>query len=303
MLTLPSRAVETSPLYFSKSEDNTLLLSRSATRFVRAPISSDAPVDVSSAEIEPGALTILLQLIGSLSILLLIPLFEMKLPNDPKIYLFLGLSIIFYTISDRVNTTVRSGIEASTFSVITQLSTVFMIVAGVLFFKEPFVLNKFIGAILIVFSNVLIFFKKGNGKPNKYVLLGIFANVCFSIALFLDVNNSDKFNLPIYVASTLGIPTILIAVFEKIKFSDIKEEYKNGNKKAILITAITWSLSIVAQLRAYQLGEVSIVAPLCALSVILNVIVGYFFLKEKDDMLKKIIAALLIILGIILIKV
>ena len=46
---------------------------------------------------KPGALTILLQLIGSLSILLLIPLFEMKLPNDPKIYLFLGLSIIFYT--------------------------------------------------------------------------------------------------------------------------------------------------------------------------------------------------------------
>ena len=252
---------------------------------------------------KPGALTILLQLISSLSILLLIPFFEMKIPNDPKIYLFLGLSIIFYTISDRVNTTVRSGIEASTFSVITQLSTVFMIVAGVLFFKEPFVLNKFIGAILIVFSNVLIFFKKGNGKPNKYVLLGIFANVCFSIALFLDVNNSDKFNLPIYVALTLGIPTILIAIFEKIKFSDIKEEYKNGNKKAILITAITWSLSIVAQLRAYQLGEVSIVAPLCALSVILNVIVGYFFLKEKDDMLKKIIAALLIILGIILIKV
>ena len=109
--------------------------------------------------------------------------------------------------------------------------------------------------------------------------------------------------MPIYVASTLGIPTILIAIFEKIKFSDIKEEYKNGNKKAIWITAITWSLSIVAQLRAYQLGEVSIVAPLCALSVILNVIVGYFFLKEKDDMLKKIIAALLIILGIILIKV
>ena len=244
---------------------------------------------------KPGALTMLLQLIGSLSILLLIPLFEMKLPNDPKIYMFLGLSIIFYTISDRVNTTVRSGIEASTFSVITQLSTVFMIVAGVLFFKEPFVLNKFIGAILIVFSNILIFFKKGNGKPNKYVLLGILANVCFSIALFLDVNNSDKFNLPIYVASTLGIPTILIAIFERIKFSDIKEEYKNGNKKAIWITAVSWSLSILAQLRAYQLGSVSIVAPLCALSVILNVIVGYFFLKEKDNMLKKIIAAILII--------
>ena len=252
---------------------------------------------------KPGALTILLQLIGSLLILLLIPFFEMKLPNDPKTYLFLGLSIIFYTISDRVNTTVRSGIEASTFSVITQLSTVFMIVAGVLFFKEPFVLNKFIGAILIVFSNILIFFKKGNGKPNKYVLLGILANICFTIALFLDVNNSDNFNLPIYVTISLGMPAILITIFERIKFSELKDEYKNGNKKAIWITSISWALSILFQLRAYQLGEVSIVAPLCALSVILNVVVGYFFLKEKDNMLKKIIAAILIIFGIILIKV
>lgn len=101
----------------------------------------------------------------------------------------------------------------------------------------------------------------------------------------------------------MGIPAILIFIFEKIKISDIKEEFKNGNQKAILITAITWSLSVVFQLRAYQLGNVSIVAPLCALTVILNVIVGYFLLKERDNMFKKVIATLLIILGIVLIKI
>lgn len=252
---------------------------------------------------KPGSLTILLELIASIFSLLLIPFFEMRFPNNPLVYLFLGLSIIFYTITDRLNTTVRSGVEASTFSVINQLSTVFMIIAGVLFFKEPIIINKIIGAFLIVFSNVLIFFKKGNLKPNKYVILGIISNLCFSIALFLDVNNSDYFNLPMYVATTLGVPIILIFIFEKIKFKDIKEEYRNGNKKALWITAISWSLSIVAQLRAYQLGEVSLIAPLCALSVILNVIVGYFFLKEKENLPKKIIAAILIILGIVLIKV
>ena len=252
---------------------------------------------------KPGSLTILLELIASIFVLLLMPFFEMRFPNNPLVYVFLGLSIIFYTITDRLNTTVRSGIEASTFSVINQLSTVFMIIAGVLFFKEPVIINKIIGAFFIVFSNILIFFKKGNLKPNKYVILGVISNICFSIALFLDVNNSDYFNLPLYVAITLGAPTILIFIFERIKFKDIKEEYENGNKKALWITAITWSLSIVSQLRAYQLGEVSIVAPLCALSVILNVIVGYFLLKEKENLPKKIIAAILIILGIILIKV
>lgn len=252
---------------------------------------------------KPGALTVLLQIIGALAVLLVSPLFEIKFPTDIKVYVFLGLALIFYSISDRLNTTVRAGIEASTFSMIKQLSTVFMIFAGLIFLKEPFVINKFIGAILIIASNILIFYKKGEGKPNKYIILGIIANICYTIALFLDVNISNNFNLPFYITISLGIPAILIAIIEKIKITDIKNEFINGNRKAICVTGITWSLSILVQLRAYQLGEVSVVAALCALSVILNVIFGYFFQNEKENLTKKIIAALFIILGIILIKV
>lgn len=250
-----------------------------------------------------GALTILLEFIGTVTVLFAIPFFEMKFPTDPKVYIFLTLAIVFYAINDRLNTTVRSGMEASTFSIIKQLSSVFMIFAGILFFKEEFILNKFIGAILIILSNVLIFYKKERTKPNKYVLLGILANLFYAIALFLDVNISESFNLPIYVAISLGLPTILIALAERIKPKEIINEFKVGNKSAILLTAITWSYMILAQLIAYQLGNVSIVAPLCALTVILNVIVGYIFLKEKDNLVRKIISAFLIILGIILIKV
>ena len=51
-----------------------------------------------------------------------------------------------------------------------------------------------------------------------------------------------------------------------------------------------------------KLGKVTIVAPLSSLGVILNVIVSYLFLKEKDNLFKKIIASLLVMLGIFLIK-
>lgn len=252
---------------------------------------------------KPGALTVLLEFIATITILLLCPFFEIKFPTDPKVYIFLSLSIIFYAITDRLNTTVRNGLEASTFSMIKQLSTVFMIFAGLFFFKEPFIINKFIGAVLIILSNIIIFYKKGEGKPSKYVILGIISNIFFSLALFFDVNISDNFNLPFYVSMTLGISAILIFIFERIKFSDIRTEFKNGNRKSILITAITWSLAIIAQLRAYQLGNVGVVAPFCSLTVILNVIMGYFLLKERDNMLKKFICAILIILGIVLIKI
>ncbi len=252
---------------------------------------------------KPGALTILLELIGTALVLLFCPFFEIRFPSDLKVYVLLGLSIIFYAISDRVNTTVRSGIEASTFSMLKQLSTTFMIIAGFVFFKEKIILTKLLGAVLIVFSNFLVFFQKGKLKFNRYILFGILANFSFTIALFLDVNISDHFNLPFYVAMTLGIPAILIAILEKVKISDLQNELKNGNKKAILLTGITWSLSIVSQLRAYQLGNVSVVAPLCAVTVILNVIFGYFFLNEKEHLVKKLIAAILILISVVLIKI
>lgn len=186
-----------------------------------------------------GALTILLQMTAGIVALLLCPLFGFKFPTDISVYTMLAISIVFYAITDRVNTTVRSGIEASTFSMLKQLSTTFMIFAGLIFFKEEFVLTKFIGAMLIIFSNVIIFYKKGKFEFNKYLLLGVFGNISFTVALFLDVNISDNFNLPFYVALTLIIPALLIMVFERIKPSEVKNEFVNGNKKAILVTAIS----------------------------------------------------------------
>lgn len=249
-----------------------------------------------------GALTVLIQFIGGMTALLFSIFFEYKFPTDWKIYLLLGIACVFYALSDRTNTVVRSGIEASTFSIIKQLSTVFMIMAGLLFFKEKFIWKKVIGSILIIFSNILIFYKKGNQKIDKYVLLGIFSSIISSIALFLDVNNSNNFNFAFYASLTLLVPAIFITSVERIKISAIKNKFNNKNWKAILITGICCGLTLVVQLRAYQLGETTSVAPLCALTVIGNVIVGYALLKEKDNLLKKLIAACLIIISVFLIK-
>lgn len=249
-----------------------------------------------------GALTVLMQVIAAISVLLLCPFFQFKFPRDFRVYLFLGIAIIFYAISDRMNTFIRAGIEASTFSIIQQLSTVFMIMAGLLFFKEAFVVSKMIGAMLIVFSNILIFYKKGRIRFNKYVVFGILSNMAYTVGLFLDVNISESFNLAFYVALTLIVPALLIFLFERIKVSMMQKEFADGNKRAILITGISWGAMIVTQLRAYQLGQVTSVAPLCALAVILNVLAGYLFLKEKDNLLKKLIAALFIMVSIILIQ-
>ena len=248
-----------------------------------------------------GAMIVLLDGLAGLFCLILIPLFKLKLPTNIWTYFFLTIACIFYALNDRLGTTARKGIQASTFSMLKQLSTVFMIFASFIFFKEKFIITKFIGAILIVFSNLLVFYDK-NFKLDKYTLYGLLASICTTISLFIDVNYSDEFNLPIYVAITLLVPALLIFIFERIKIKDMITEFKTSDKSIFASTIISSALMLTLKLYAYDLGEVMIVAPLCSLTIILNVFAGIIFFEEKTKIPQKIISALLIIFALILIK-
>ena len=76
--------------------------------------------------------------------------------------MLLGIACIFYAIADRINTTARRGLEVSIYSILGQLSTVFLILWGIIFFKETIVLKKIIGALLILMGNILVIYKKVN---------------------------------------------------------------------------------------------------------------------------------------------
>ena len=250
-----------------------------------------------------GALTVLLQFLGGISVLLFVPFFKIQFPSNYITWILLGFACIFYAIADRVNTTARRGLDVSTYSILGQLSTVFLIIWGIVFFKETIILKKIIGAVLILIGNIIVLYKKGKFELNKYVFFSLLGNLAMSIGISLDVGISDKFNMPIYVAITLILPSLMIFLVDRVKIKDVIKEFKEGNKKSILMIGLSWGIMIIVMLRAYQFGSVTTIAPITSVTTILNVFAAYFLLKEKDSMLKKILAALIVILGIVLIKI
>ena len=121
--------------------------------------------------------------------------------------------------------------------------------------------------------------------------------------MLINVNISDNFNLGIYTIITVSIPALLIFIFERHSLQEIKKEFKRYNKIEFLISAFTWCIMLISSVRAYQIGNVSVVAPLLTLTAILNTIYEYFVSKNKTKIYQKIIAAILIIFGVILIKI
>ena len=249
-----------------------------------------------------GSLTILIEVFTFLFSILFIPVFEFKFATSSSIYLTLIVVAVLYSFTDRLNIEARYGLDPSTFSMLKQLSTVFLVIFGIIFLNEEIVIKKLVGAFLIIFSNILLTFKKGKIVINKYFIMSFISNLLFAIAMLINVNISDNFNLGIYTMITVGSPAIILFFAEKHKVQDIINEYNACDKKKFIIASFCWTLMLVSSVRAYQLGSVSVVAPLLTLTAILNVIYEYFIGKDKEEFIKKLFIALLILIGVLLIK-
>lgn len=245
-----------------------------------------------------GVATIILQVIAGISVLLLLPFFPFVIPDNIGAYLLILLAIIFYALNDRMQTTVRKNLDVSVYSVMDQLNKVFLIIYGIVIFQEAIVADKLIGGGLILVANVILFYRKGKIKINNYVMLNVGAAFLFATATVIDIDISKQFNLPFYIMVTLIIPALLIQIFERHSAKEIAEEYNSKRKNYYLITGISWGALIFFIIRAFQTSEVIFIAPLLATSVLLNVLVASILHKEKTNLARKIIASVMVILGV-----
>ena len=153
--------------------------------------------------------------------------------------------------------------------------------------KEEVVLNKVLGALIIIIANVILAYNKGKFQVNKYFIMAIVANFFFAVAMLLNVGISDHFNLAFYTWMTVTGPAIIISILGKHSINDLKKEFKLYDKPRFFVSAFAWALMLNASIRAYQLGSVIVVASLFCLTPILNSLAELIFHGNKDRFVQK----------------
>ncbi len=246
------------------------------------------------------AATVVLQFAAAASMVFLIPFFPFKYSANPQSYVLILVACFFYALFDRLQTVIRKNLEVSQYSIISQIFFVFLIVYGVVLFHDPLPLSRIVGACIILAGNFLLIYRKGNFKPNKYVWLALAANFLGATAATVDIGLSGKFNLPFYIMCTFFLSGTIVMAIDRMPLGKVLYEFTSGNKTRFLITGALWGLSTYFALKAFQFGKVSEIVPLQATSVLLNVVVAYLLLHERDAIAKKVLAACLVIAGIIL---
>ena len=130
---------------------------------------------------DAGSLTILLELFTAFFSLFFIPFFKLTISHNPHTYLILIVVIVIYAFTDRLNIEARYGLSTSTFSMLKQLSSVFLVILSFVILKEKVVITKVVGASLILIANVgLAVDKDGKFKINKYFLMSLASNILFA---------------------------------------------------------------------------------------------------------------------------
>ena len=247
-------------------------------------------------------LTLLLEGFTALFSLLLVFMFPIQFSTSIWTYITLGIVCVIYAVTDRLNIEARYGLEPSSFSMLKQLSTVFIIIFGIVFMKQELVIHRLFGALIIVVANLLLAFNKGKFRFNKYFIMCIISNILFAIAMLINMNISSEFNVALYTFFTVGIPFCVISLVNRIKIKDLKKEFNLYNKKLFIFSALMWCLMLISSVKAYELGNVVIVASFLALTSILNSIVELIFNKDRKTFYKKLLIGILIVIGVVLVK-
>ena len=218
-------------------------------------------------------------------------------------YLVLTIACVFYGVFERYRFKVMKNIDISLFSIILTLAPVTAFIGSSILYKEPLTSIKIIGGALIIFSNILVAFqpnKQRNKSDKKFVGLATIISIFLGIAWMLDKSGAGYFGTPVYSILVWFLP-ISIIFLPYIKISNISFELKTASWKIIALAFLN-SAGYYLQLKALTLGEATRVIPIVHASLIFTVLLGIFFLKEKENKIQKIIAGIACFLGVVLLS-
>ena len=180
-------------------------------------------------------------------------------------------------------------------------STVLTAIIAMIFLGESVTVPKVTGLIVITVGTYLMIGKK-DGEPETKkgagwfvfgALSAVFAALT-SVLAKVGIRNVES-NLATAIRTAVVLVMAWLTVFATGKTGKIKETPKN-ELIFIVISGILTGASWICYYKALQLGEVSVVAPIDKLSIVVTVVFSYIVFKEKL-MLKSFMGFLMTIVG------
>jgi drug/metabolite transporter (DMT)-like permease len=219
------------------------------------------------------------------------------LPRNYLAWVFMFIAALFYGLYERGRFVSAKLLDASTLSVVAYVSLVVAFIGSLFLYNETLTLAKVFGSLLIVISLILVSIQ--NNVRKKITLKGIL--ICVGIFTFLglawmlDKKGATFFEPNTYSIFVWTVPLAII-YFPYVKTRELVYELRLSSWRFVILAGLN-VVGYYLQLQALKMADATRVIPLIQLSTLVTVILGILLLGEKDNIWRKIIAAIIGLAG------
>ena len=196
--------------------------------------------------------------------------------------------------------------EISQLEILSTTRSIWFLVLGIVFYNEAFTVHKFVGIILIVGGLGVIYWRNGGlkafGKPQ---ILMMFYAFIMSASTALDKFILNSLSVGVYQVLAYILPAILTMIFIPASIKNMGPLFKlNKSNLQVVASAVLHTIAAFSVFTVYKFGgELSKVGPITQTSTVLTVLLGILLLGERQNALRKIIGAAIVVVGVVFIKV
>lgn len=222
-----------------------------------------------------------------------------KIPGITLIPYFL-ISMVLYAAGTICIFRAIKDIEASQMSIIYGFGSVVTVLMSLLFLGDRFTLEQGIGIGLIVLSIVLINLQKKHIVVSRGMWLALLGTCMFGSALIADTIIIRQFDAVSFIPiGVFGTVLVLLLWFHSHVPKVIAS--MSSISKHLVIYSILYSSSAIAFYLAIQNGGLAgQVSSIYRASIILTVLLSAALLHERKQLPQKIVAAILVTIGIVM---
>jgi len=225
-----------------------------------------------------------------------------KLPGIEAVTVPAVISVIFFGVGHIVYAKTLQKVEASAFSVLFATQAIWIMILGIVLLGESLTALQVAGTILIFVGVGFLVKNLASVFKDKGVLLGLLTGLMFGIAITA-WSYVGRHTDTLSWAAISFIATALVAFLARPKsVQKMKPLLKPKVLATLVLLAIFYGIGSLAMLYAYKEGSFAIISPLRQTSIIVTVLLALALLpQERNRIRRKILAALICVVGVVLI--
>jgi drug/metabolite transporter (DMT)-like permease len=251
---------------------------------------------------DPFAYAVVFQGIVGVLLMVVAILVGFRLPGIGAVIIPALISVIFYGVGHIVYAKTLQKVEASAFSVLFATQAIWIMLLGIVLLGESLTGLQIVGSLCIFVGVGFLVKNLASVFKDKGTLLGLLTGLMFGIAItawsYVGRHTDTLSWAAISFIGTSGVAFLS----HPTSVRHMKPLLRPKVLATLILLAMFYGIGSLAMLFAYKEGSFAIISPLRQTSIIVTVLLALLFLpQERNRIQRKILAALICAVGVVLI--